>query len=212
MITNKLSVLMAERKLKATHISSDTGIARSTLSGLINESSKMIQFETINTLCNYLHVTPQDFFVYSPFDVYFDTQPTSVSTYYDPSRTLENDLDPLGITSFKADIFVKVSKNGKPYSTFELTASLAQEYTIPREYFPISTDLGIPTIEIVLLSPDGKFPEFWNNKSLSYFYSLVSRNLYANFSSTAILYLNKNANTKIFDYSDFSISLPVDKF
>lgn len=69
MIRNKLSVLLAERGIKATKVSNDTGIARSTLSKITNNSSEKIDYSTINTLCRYLKITPCDFFEYAPIDI-----------------------------------------------------------------------------------------------------------------------------------------------
>ncbi|EME8160232.1 helix-turn-helix transcriptional regulator [Enterococcus faecium] len=71
MIRNKLSILLAERGIKATKVANDTGIARSTLSKITNNSSEKIDYSTINTLCRYLKITPCDFFEYEPFDVSF---------------------------------------------------------------------------------------------------------------------------------------------
>lgn len=71
MIRNRLSILLAERGIKATKVANDTGIARSTLSKITNNSSEKIDYSTINTLCRYLKITPCDFFEYEPFDVSF---------------------------------------------------------------------------------------------------------------------------------------------
>lgn len=71
MIRNNLSLLLAERGLKATKVSFDTGIARSTLSKIVNNASEKIDYSTINSLCNYLKITPCDFFEYSPIEVDF---------------------------------------------------------------------------------------------------------------------------------------------
>ena len=69
LIRNKLSILLAERGIKATKVSNDTGIARSTLSKITNNSSEKIDYATINTLCRYLKITPCDFFEYAPIDI-----------------------------------------------------------------------------------------------------------------------------------------------
>ncbi|MEE6716132.1 helix-turn-helix transcriptional regulator [Schleiferilactobacillus harbinensis] len=78
-IRNNLAVLLAERGIKARTVSEDTGIARSTLSSLVNQRSKMIQLSTLNTLCEYLHVTPAEFFLY-------DRKPTSPDWYLKTKR------------------------------------------------------------------------------------------------------------------------------
>ena len=70
MIRNRLKELMAERGLKASRIANDIeNLSRNTINSTVNNNGKMIQFETINLLCQYLGVTPNDFFEYLPFDV-----------------------------------------------------------------------------------------------------------------------------------------------
>lgn len=71
MIRNRLNVLLAERNLKITRVSKDTGIARSTITSISQNDVKMIQLETINSLCIYLGVTPCEFFEFSEYDVEF---------------------------------------------------------------------------------------------------------------------------------------------
>ena len=68
MIDSNLAVLLAERNLKITKVSRDTGISRTTLTALCYDHSGGIKFDTLNTLCKYLDITPAEFFSYSPFD------------------------------------------------------------------------------------------------------------------------------------------------
>lgn len=69
MIKCNLPVLLAERGLKITKVSKDTGISRTTLTSLNTDSSQGIQFDTLNKLCNYLKITPGKLFIYIPFDI-----------------------------------------------------------------------------------------------------------------------------------------------
>ena len=71
MIINNLSVLLAERNLKITKVSRDTEISRTTLTALTNNRSSGMQLDTLNTLCNYLHVNPGDILLYAPIDILF---------------------------------------------------------------------------------------------------------------------------------------------
>ena len=75
MLKCNLTVLLAERNLKITKVSADTGISRTTLTSLANNYSQGIQFDTLNVLCSYLRITPADFFCYFPFEV--DVEVTS---------------------------------------------------------------------------------------------------------------------------------------
>lgn len=67
MIESNLSVLLAERGLKITTVSKDTGISRTTLTALCNDYSGGIKFDTLDTLCEYLDIEPKDFFNYTPY-------------------------------------------------------------------------------------------------------------------------------------------------
>lgn len=69
MIACNLSVLLAEKNLKITTVSQETGISRTTLTSLANNYSGGIQFETLNSLCVYLNTTPEQLFIFSPFDL-----------------------------------------------------------------------------------------------------------------------------------------------
>lgn len=72
LIRCNLSILLAERNLKITKVSNDTGISRTTLTSLANNYSQGIQFDTINTLCNYLKIGPEQLISYIPVDIKID--------------------------------------------------------------------------------------------------------------------------------------------
>ena len=69
MIKSNLATLLAERNLKITKASEDTGISRTTLTSLASGNAQGIQFDTIDNLCIYLSVAPGDLFLYVPFDI-----------------------------------------------------------------------------------------------------------------------------------------------
>ena len=56
MIHCNLNVLLAQRNLKISDVHKDTGISRTTLTSLAYGHAKGIQFDTLSTLCDYLHV------------------------------------------------------------------------------------------------------------------------------------------------------------
>ena len=74
MIKNNFNTLMAERQLKITRVSNDTGISRTTLTALSQEMSKGVQLDTLNTLCTYFNITPGEFFDYLPFDLEYNIE------------------------------------------------------------------------------------------------------------------------------------------
>lgn len=67
MIRSNLAVLLAERKLKISKVSMETGISRTTLTALCNNTSQGVQLETVDTLCTYLKVTPTQLISHIPF-------------------------------------------------------------------------------------------------------------------------------------------------
>lgn len=71
MLANRLGVLIAERQLSIKQISEDTGISRNTISNITNNIKANISTEIIDKLCNYLAVTPSEFFAYTPYSFGF---------------------------------------------------------------------------------------------------------------------------------------------
>lgn len=69
MIRSNLSILLAERGLKITKVAKETGISRTTLTALSNNYGQGIQFDTLNTLCMYLKVTPNQLLSFVPVDI-----------------------------------------------------------------------------------------------------------------------------------------------
>ncbi len=65
MIKCNLAVLMAERKLSIQDVADKTGLSRTTVSALVNENGKGIQFETLDALCELLGVSPGAIFTYA---------------------------------------------------------------------------------------------------------------------------------------------------
>lgn len=72
MLRCNLSVLLAERGLKITKVARDTGISRTTLTALAYNYSQGIQFETLDTLCLYLKITPEELFPFVPIGLNMD--------------------------------------------------------------------------------------------------------------------------------------------
>lgn len=69
MVYCNLAVLLAERRLKISALSADTGISRTTLTALCQNAGKGVQLDTINSLCMYLNVSVGELFTFYPFDV-----------------------------------------------------------------------------------------------------------------------------------------------
>ncbi len=69
MIISNLEALLKERKLKISKVSVDTGISRTTLTMLCNNTGKGVQFDTANDLCIYLNIDMGQLFTTLPFDI-----------------------------------------------------------------------------------------------------------------------------------------------
>ena len=62
LINNKFSIILAEKLIKISSVSRDTGISRTTLTNLYYRRSSIISFDVIDKLCNYLNCNVGDLF------------------------------------------------------------------------------------------------------------------------------------------------------
>jgi DNA-binding Xre family transcriptional regulator len=99
MVLCNLSVLLAERHLKISKVSQDTGISRTTLTALANNYGKGLQFDTIDTLCLYLKTTPAQLISFAP---------VTIDSFR--VKTSEGETD-----SFDAEVSMKIELSGKKY-------------------------------------------------------------------------------------------------
>lgn len=135
MIINRLSILLVERNIKASKLSVDTGIAKSTLTKITNNNSIQIDYLTLNKICNYLKVTPNDFFDYSPYDIEFFADIEEVSTDFDPNSPFVPFTKKIEI-----NIFLKLFQYGKDSQTIEYVFPV--EYTVfPNEDYSTYPDV-----------------------------------------------------------------------
>lgn len=192
MIRNKLKELMDERGLKATRIANDIdNLSRNTINSTVSNSGKMIQFETVNSLCQYLGVTPQEFFEYLPFDVSVsisgDEQPVV------PDSIEEASANDTYIEPFYLDLYLtKTSNNystGEIKKTFEL--SIISENKISFHYSEIQDDdysfyMDVPNLKVILGNPPIKdsmksqkesFFKFWNDDLTAGFQKVIQEKI-----------------------------------
>lgn len=165
MIINRLSVLLAERGIKASRVSSETGIARSTLNSIAKNSSKMIQLETINALCSYLKVEPKDFFLFTPFNLEFDFQlPVDKQIAYFVDNGMQG--SEAAFDSFSGDLTLTFTKNYQKYDVIDLTfevSGLTFEGYVP---FDDMQELHIKVNDTKIHNFDNR----WNAENLFPFY------------------------------------------
>lgn len=152
MIRNNLAILLAQRGLKISKISTQTGISRSTLNAIYQNESQMIQLGTIDKLCHSLNITPCDFFSYLPIDFTLSINQGIIQLDYEEGFLGDNGgilYDSLDITI----VGVFIEKEDKSY--IEFTAKLSNERT-SGTYFEFDIDVSEDDRETFL--------GFWNNK------------------------------------------------
>lgn len=124
MIKNNFNTLMAERQLKITRVSNDTGISRTTLTALSQEMSKGVQLDTLNTLCIYLNITPCEFFDYLPFDLEYNIEQNTEEVVINNNRC---DLDYTTHCDYILFINMKEKTQNK---TFEIKINVEKTYNL----------------------------------------------------------------------------------
>ena len=82
MIKINLAVLLAERGLKITELSKQTGISRPTLTALYYNQSKGIQFDTLDSLCDHLKVKPDKLILHERFTYEFECEILEALSHY----------------------------------------------------------------------------------------------------------------------------------
>lgn len=75
LLANRLKILLAERDLSIKDLMNATGLSRNSLSNMVNNPMANIATDNIDKLCNYLEVSPKEFFDYSGwrFDFEFNS-------------------------------------------------------------------------------------------------------------------------------------------
>lgn len=74
MIICTLKNVMDERNVKIADIVKDTSVTRPTVTALYNNRSKGIQFDTLEKLCNYLNVNPNELITVSDLEVSYKNE------------------------------------------------------------------------------------------------------------------------------------------
>ena len=75
MLANRLKILLAERDLTIKKVIEETGISRNVLSNMINKPFSNVPNANIDRLCNFLEISPSDFWEYTPWLFRYFTRP-----------------------------------------------------------------------------------------------------------------------------------------
>ena len=124
MIKNNFDELVAQRKLKITRISNDTGLSRPTLNSLSRDDGKGIQYDTLNTLCKYFNITPCEFFDYLPFDLEYNIEQDT------EEELVTNSEDGIEYRT-RSDYILFINMKGKNQNkTFEIKIDVEKTYNL----------------------------------------------------------------------------------
>ncbi|MDK8176496.1 helix-turn-helix transcriptional regulator [Staphylococcus simulans] len=180
MIQSRLSVLMAERGLKIADLYEETGISKTTLMAIAENTGKGVQFDTVDKLCNFLGVTPCDFFDYSPYIV--ETQ---------KSNFIEGNLK---------GIEIKIKKqNYEKHFNLDIYVYSGDSYDIPfkKGEFDYYITLGLQSSDHYT---DDEFYKFLSNMNISFRTDFINKLIKEVKSQLADLALNKQSSELIGGY------------
>lgn len=172
MIRNRLKELMVERGLKASRVANDIkSLSRNTINSTANNNGKMIQLETINLLCQYLGVTPAEFFEYLPFDV------SVVVNSDNETKSNFNLNDEIVVDPFYLNLYISKESNnqsaGMIRKTFELSIISEKPIKFHLDDRDNCLHPNITNFTVVLGNPPvdneneqqiNEFGNFWNNE------------------------------------------------
>ncbi|ABF38849.1 TPA: helix-turn-helix transcriptional regulator [Streptococcus pyogenes] len=128
LIKNRLAELLAQRQLKITKVAKDTGISRNTITATAQNDGTMIKLETIDILCNYLGVTPAEFFEFIP--VLFDLEVMTTLFEVDYHKNGVYEFAGFDSILYKSDIFLDLTYYGKIHNfSLECEAEFIREDT-----------------------------------------------------------------------------------
>lgn len=193
MIRNRLAELLAERGLKISRVAAEIpNLSRNTITSTSQNSGKMIQLETINSLCQYLGISPTDFFEYLPFDVKCDVAVTKNETFASDVTMMSIPVHPGELT---IDVYLKIESAKSKTLVFGYSGEV-----LNKSYWGA-------TLEFNLKKDDqGDFKSIWNDKITPGFRGTIWWEIKQKIADA----LNVNMQ-KRFSNSDFSTAdVPID--
>lgn len=145
MIRNRLSELLSERGLKISRVAKEVGIARSSLTSMVQNDSEMVRYDAIDKLCKYLNVSPNDFFEYMPISIEytFDEEP---NVEYSIDYNFDNKLV---LDKFVFYFLVDVNAYGKS-ETFDLEVKFMGFEPNEKTNFKISNESNTEKLKEVV--------------------------------------------------------------
>ncbi len=173
MIRNRLAELLSERQLKISRVANEIpNLSRNTITSTAQNSGKMIQLETINSLCKYLKITPGEFFEYIPYDIEVAVDDFNLEIRSRDSNTNFNfdspDVIDKGAINFS--LYITVEPAGQPKYTYEFNGSNPITLCYKPPFYSIPIDLVEPETKY-------KFVYFWDAKLTPGFKTVVTEQI-----------------------------------
>ncbi|MCH5397381.1 helix-turn-helix transcriptional regulator [Limosilactobacillus fermentum] len=167
MIRNRLAELLSERQLKISRVANEIpNLSRNTITSTAQNSGKMIQLETINSLCKYLKITPGEFFEYIPYDIEVAVDDFNLEVRcMDPEPNFDSpDVIDKGAINFS--LYITVEPAGQPKYTYEFNGATPITLCYKPPFNAIPIDLVEPETRY-------KFGYFWDAKLTPGFKTVV---------------------------------------
>lgn len=174
MLRNRLASLLADRGIKISRAATELpNLSRNTITNTASNTGKMIQLEIINALCQYLGVTPNEFFEYLPFDVDISINSDNELIINEPDEEVFIGT----IRPFYLNLYIrKKSTNqasGITSKTFELSIISEKPINInaddnrnlvPSTGIGLTVMLGNPPEKANYEKQKEEFDKFWNDE------------------------------------------------
>lgn len=210
MILPRLKVLLAERNLKISRVSNDTGLSRTTLTSLTKNTLKGVQLETIDTLCQYLGIPIKDFFEFVPFGINVNCMFPDI--HKDFSINL-NATEAIKVMPFEADLYLIKQSNSRISGIEKTTFTLTARINTPFLLYSANADMpfGLPNntftsdVEILLGQSDNKNSFKAQEKNFNNFIDSLSdsflEEIFKKIKSAFMMEMNEQ-------FDKFDVSLP----
>lgn len=185
MIRNRLAELLSERQLKISRVANEIpNLSRNTITSTAQNSGKMIQLETINSLCKYLGITPGEFFEYIPYDLELsidDIKMDGQRDDYDQPLTVDE-----GKMTFT--LFIKLLGKSTQQYTYEYNVTNITRFTMA-EGFSLLLDFK-ENIDRY------SFSYFWKDNITPGFQAIIQESIKEKISDSLLNFENDNSPAK----------------
>lgn len=165
MIKCNLAVLLAERELKMSDVVKNTSLAKNTVRSLYYNSAKGIQFETLETLCDYLSCDIEDLFKKVTFELDIE------------------EVRKISETDYEIDILFKKEKSDPVHDRItvsqskQLMLNLEDSNTSETFYPSFKFHLSKQAYNFLKTLPQKRTQEFIEENVLKKFFNYIQLNL-----------------------------------